>query len=185
MDDYPVDKVYRLLEPGPVILLTTRGKDGTKNVMTIGFHMVVQHEQPPLLAVIVGPWDHSFKALRATKQCVIAIPVVEMANTVVDLGNCSGTELDKFEKFGLTAFEGSEVEAPLIEQCKANIECTVADTKMVSKYNMWILEPVKAWVTPRLKDHKTFHHRGDGTFTVDGKVINLQDRMTKWQEYQD
>lgn len=185
MDDYPVDKVYRLLEPGPVILLTTKDKDGTNNVMTIGFHMVVQHEQPPLLAAIIGPWDHSFKVLRATKQCVITIPPVEMANTVVDIGNCSGTELDKFEKFGLTAVEGSEVAAPLIEQCKANIECRVADTKMVSKYNMWILEPVKAWVTPQSKNHKTFHHRGDGTFTVDGKVINLQDRMTKWKEYQD
>lgn len=185
MDDYPIDKVYRLLEPGPVILLTTKEKDGTNNVMTIGFHMVVHHEQPPLLAAIIGPWDHTFKTLRTTKECVIAIPTVEMAKTVVDIGNCSGADEDKFEKFSLSTASGSEVGAPLIEQCKENIECRVADTKMVSKYNMFILEPVKAWVTPHLKDHKTIHHRGDGTFTVDGKVINLQDRMTKWKEYQE
>ncbi|KIX04300.1 uncharacterized protein Z518_05167 [Rhinocladiella mackenziei CBS 650.93] len=184
MEEYAINKVHRLLEPGPVVLLTTRGKDGTTNIMTVGFHMAVQHE-PPLLAVIVGPWDHSFNALRATKECVIAIPTVQLANTVVDIGNCSGAVVDKFEKFGLSAVSGSEVGAPLVSECQANIECRVADIRMVSKFNMFILEAVKAWLTPELQGHQTIHHRGDGTFVVDGQVINLQERMTKWKEYQD
>jgi flavin reductase (DIM6/NTAB) family NADH-FMN oxidoreductase RutF len=182
MEEHPINKVHQLLEPGPVILITTRDKDGNANVMTCGFHMVVQHE-PPLFAVIVGPWDHSFNVLRTTKECVIAVPTVEQASTVVDIGNCSGADIDKFEQFDLTITPGNEVKAPLISECSANIECRVSDTRMISRYNMFVLEAVQAWHNPKLKDHKTIHHRGDGTFMVDGEIINLQDRMVKWQEY--
>lgn len=182
MENYPINTVHRLLEPGPIILITTRDKDGNANVMTCGFHMVVQHE-PPLFAVIVGPWDHSFNTLRTTKECVIAVPTVEMARTVVDIGNCSGAEMDKFEQFGLAITSGNEVGAPLINECKANIECRVSDTRMVSKYNMFVLEAVQAWSNPNLEDRRTMHHRGDGTFVVDGEIMNLKDRMVKWQEY--
>lgn len=184
MEQYPINKVHQLLEPGPIILITTRDKDGVANVMTCGFHMVVQHE-PPLFAVIVGPWDHTFHALRSIKECVIAVPTVELAETVVDIGNCSGADVDKFEKFGLTTVtSGNEVVgAPIISQCRANIECRVFDTRMVSKYNMFVLEAVQAWSNPELMGQKTMHHRGDGTFVVDGDSINLQDRMVKWREY--
>jgi flavin reductase (DIM6/NTAB) family NADH-FMN oxidoreductase RutF len=184
MEQHPINKVHRLLEPGPVILITSRDKDGTTNVMTCGFQMVMQHE-PPLFAVIVGPWDHTFNVLCSTKECVLAVPTVELAETVVDIGNCSGADIDKFETYGLTVSSGNEVSAPLIGQCKANIECRVADTRMVLKYNMFILEAVLAWFNPNLKDGKTMHHRGDGTFTVDGEIISLQHRMTKWQEHVD
>lgn len=184
MEQYPINKVHRLLEPGPTILITTRDKDGTTNIMTCGFQMVMQHE-PPLFAVIVGPWDHTFKVLHSMKECVIAVPTAEQAEIVVDIGNCSGADIDKYETYGLTAISGNEVSAPLIGECKANIECRVANTRMVSKYNMFVLEAVQAWFNPELKDSKTIHHRGDGTFTVDGEVINLQNRMTKWQEYVD
>lgn len=182
MEDYPINKVHRLLEPGPVILITSRAKDGTANVMTCGFHMVVQHELP-IFAFVVGPWDHTFDTLRSTKECVIAVPPAELANTVVDIGNCSGADVDKFEKFDLTISSGNEVAAPLVNECIANIECRVTETRLVTKYNMFLLEAVQAWSNPELKDHKTFHHRGDGTFMIDGEVIDLQHRMIKWQEY--
>ena len=49
-DPYPTAKVYRLIEPGPVLLVTTGSLvKRTHNVMTIGFHMVIKHESPPLL----------------------------------------------------------------------------------------------------------------------------------------
>jgi flavin reductase (DIM6/NTAB) family NADH-FMN oxidoreductase RutF len=64
MNEFPVSKVYRLIEPGPVLLVTTSQHD-RPNIMTIGFHMMIQHE-PPLIGCIIGPWDHSFTALRET-----------------------------------------------------------------------------------------------------------------------
>ena len=171
------------MEPSPIVLLTTFHR-GRPNVMTMGFHMMVQHE-PPLIGAVIGPWDYSFKALKATRECVIAVPGADLAEKVVDIGNCSGEDISKFEKFNLTAKPAQDVRAPLIEQCIANIECNVVDTRMVNRYNLFILQAVKAWVKPGRKEQRTLHHQGNGSFKVDGKMIDLRDRMVKWREFVD
>ncbi|EJD36918.1 hypothetical protein AURDEDRAFT_173988 [Auricularia subglabra TFB-10046 SS5] len=181
---YDQDKVYRLLEPGPVVLVTT-SLNGVHNVMTMGFHMVVQHSEPALVAGIIGPWDHSYKALSKTKECVICIPGADLAQKVVDIGNCKGDEVDKFDKFGLTAVRAGEVGAPLIEECLASIECRVHDKAMERKYHMWIFEAIGAWVNEEREEKRTMHHKGIGNFALDGEEIDLRDRMLLWKEYQD
>lgn len=104
-----------------------------------------------------------------------------MAATVVDIGNCSGVDVDKIEEFDLTAVDGEKVQAPLVAECFANIECGVADTTLVAPYSLFLLEPVRAWTDPSQPAPRLFHHRGDGTFTLDGPTLDLKDRMTKWQ----
>lgn len=114
-----------------------------------------------------------------------------MVETVVDIGNCSGEEVDKWAKFGLEALRASKVKAPLVGNASviANVECVVEDTKLVGAYNLWVLRAVKAWSNPDEKKGreggKMFHHRGDGTFVVDGEKLDLRERMVKWQEFQD
>lgn len=183
MKQLPASKAYRLLEAGPIVLVTT-AQDGRPNVMTMGFHMVVQHD-PPLIGCVIGPWDHSHAALRATGECVIAIPTVDLARKVVDIGNCSGAEVDKFAKFRLTPKPAKEVGAPLIAECLANIECRVADTTLADRYNLFVLQAVRIWTDPDRKERRTLHHNGDGTFTVDGRTIDLKERMVLWKQFQD
>jgi flavin reductase (DIM6/NTAB) family NADH-FMN oxidoreductase RutF len=175
-------KAYRLLEAGPIVLVTT-SQDDRANIMAMGFHMMVQHA-PPLIGCVIGPWDHSYAALRATGECVIAIPTVDLAAKVVDIGNCSGSRIDKFKKFHLTPAPAKHVAAPLIRNCLANIECRVADTALVERYNLFILEAVGLWVDPDRKERRTLHHNGDGTFTVDGRTIDLRSRMVMWKQFQ-
>jgi flavin reductase (DIM6/NTAB) family NADH-FMN oxidoreductase RutF len=175
MQDLPLATVYQLLEPGPVVLLTTRRK-GRANVMTMSWHMMVEFE-PPLVACVVSNGDHSFAALRSTRECVIAIPAVKLAATVVDIGNCSGRDTDKFTAFGLTPLPAARVKAPLIAECFANLECRVADTRLVNAYNIFVLEVLQAWIDPAQTNPKTIHHHGYGTFVVDGRTIQLQSRM--------
>lgn len=183
MTELPLSKVYRLIEPGPVALVTT-AHAGRINVMTMSFHMMVDHEVA-MVGAVLGPWNLSFAPLRATGECVIAIPTVDLATQVVDIGNCSGTDVNKFEKFGLTPIPASAVAPPLIRECLANLECRVADTSLVAKYTLFILKVVKAWTDPDRKERRTIHHRGDGTFVVDGEIIDLRDRMTKWPDMLD
>jgi len=61
----------------------------------------------------------------------------------------------------------------MIGECYANLECKVVDMKMAEKYNIFIVEVLKAWVTPSKKRQRTLHHCGNGVFTVDGKVIKV------------
>ena len=175
MKDFPLSRVYQLLEPGPVVLLTTARK-GRANVMTMSWHMMVEFE-PPLVACVVSDANHSFAALRATGECVIAIPAAKLARKVVAVGNCSGRDVDKFSKFRLTPAPGKRVAAPLVAECFANLECKVADTRLVASYNLFILEVLKAWKDPAQKNPKTIHHHGYGAFAVDGKTIKLKSKM--------
>ena len=181
MEEFPLSRTHFWIEPGPVILVTTAFK-GHLNIMTVGFHMMVDHD-PPTLALVVGPWDYSFKALRSTKECVIAIPTVDLATKVVEIGNCSGEDVEKFKKFNLTPLPAKKVKAPLIGECLANIECKVVDTRMVNKYSLFILKAVKVWTDPHRKEKRTIHHNGNGTFKVDGKTIDLKKKMVKWPEF--
>jgi flavin reductase (DIM6/NTAB) family NADH-FMN oxidoreductase RutF len=172
MKDLPLSKVYQLLEPGPVVLVTTAHK-GRANIMAMSWHMMVEFE-PPLIACIVSNANFSFTALRATKECVIAIPALELAPKVVGVGNCSGQDVDKFKRFGLTPAPAERVAPPLVAECFANLECRVVDTHLVNKFNLFVLEVLKAWYDPAQKNPKTIHHHGYGKFVVDGEVIKLK-----------
>jgi flavin reductase (DIM6/NTAB) family NADH-FMN oxidoreductase RutF len=175
MKELPLSKVYQLLEPGPVVLLTTVRKD-RPNVMTMSWHMMVEFD-PPLVACVVSNANHSFHALRATEECVIAVPALKLAPIVAAIGNCSGRDVDKFERFGLTPIAAKRVAPPLVAECFANLECKAADTRLVNRFNLFILEVVKAWIDPAQKHPKTIHHHGYGRFTVDGETIKLKSRM--------
>ena len=172
---FPLSRVYTLLEPGPVVMVTTARK-GRANVMCMSWHTMIEFE-PPLVGCIISGRNHTFGILKATKQCVLNIPTAELAKKVVACGNCSGRTVDKFQKFGLTATPGSHVDAPLIDECYANLECKVIDTKLVGKYNFFILEVVKAWIDPAKKRPRTIHHLGKGVFMVAGKTIKLPSKM--------
>jgi len=178
MNELDLSKAFQLIEPGPVVLVTTT-RNKKFNIMTMSWHMVMDFT--PQIGCIIGPWDYSFSALRSNKECVISIPAVDIADKVVDIGNCSGKDVDKFRTFELTPLEAEIVKAPLIAECLANVECRIVDDSLVDKYNLFILEGVKAWVDPDRKERRTLHANGDGTFVVDGKTLNFRKKMTKWQ----
>lgn len=171
---YPLSKVYGLLEPGPVVLITTASK-GRTNIMAQSWHMMMEFE-PPLLAAIVSARNYSFELLRASRECVINIPTLELAQAVVGCGNTSGQDTDKFKAFGLTPVPATCVAAPLIEECYASIECRVTDTRMVNKYNLFVFEAVKAWFDPAQKNPRTLHHRGNGAFMIAGETLKLRSK---------
>jgi len=182
MGKLPLSRVYRFIEPGPVVLVTTVD-GGRPNLMSMSYHMVIDDGTPPLIGCMIGPWDYSFRALRCDRECVIAVPTVDLATKVVEIGNCSGADVDKFGASGLTPVPAKKVKPPLVVECLANFECRVKDDSLVDTYNLFIMEVVAAWVDPDRKERRLIHHRGDGTFVVDGRVLDLKKKMVKWPSY--
>jgi flavin reductase (DIM6/NTAB) family NADH-FMN oxidoreductase RutF len=167
-----LSKAFTLMECGPVVLVTTH--DGKKdNVMTISWTMVVDFT--PVFAMTTGEWNYSFAALRKTRECVIAIPTVDMLDKVVGIGTCSGRDTDKFARFNLTPVHGEFVRPPLIKECFANIECKVID--FVKKHNIVVLEAVAAYTDPERKEKRVLHAVGDGTFIADGRKLDRRKMM--------
>ena len=171
----PLSDAYALLEPGPVVLLSTAHK-GKPNVMTMSWHTMMEFE-PPLVGCVVSGNNFSFRALATTRQCVINIPTVELSSQVVGCGNTSGSKVDKFKTFGLTPTDAELVEAPLIAECYANLECRIADEQLADRYNFFVLEVLKAWIDRSAENPRTIHHRGYGAFMVAGETIKLPSKM--------
>lgn len=172
MRQLQLGKAFTLLESGPVILVTTH--DGkSRNIMTISWTMVMDFT--PRFAITTGQWNHSFTALEKSKECVIAVPTVDLIDTVVGIGTCSGADTDKFERFGLTPVAGQQVRAPLIKECLANIECQVVD--IVKKHNIVVLEGIAAYFDRSRKEKRTIHAVGDGAFIVDGEKLDKRTMM--------
>lgn len=167
MKKLPLQKAFTLIEPGPVVLITTAA--GIKmNIMTISWTMVMDFT--PRFGILTGPWNYSYEALVKTEECVISIPTADMAKKVVQIGSCSGLDTDKFTKFKLTPLKAQEVKAPLIKECLANIECRIVDH--IEKHNIFVLDGLCAWIDANRKEKRLIHAVGDGSFVIDGRKVN-------------
>jgi flavin reductase (DIM6/NTAB) family NADH-FMN oxidoreductase RutF len=173
--DFPVSEIRRFLEPGPVVLVSSAWK-GRRNIMTMGWHTVMEFS-PSLIGCIISNQNHSFEMIKKSKECVINIPTQDMAKKVVGIGNCSGSETDKFKKFKLSAIPATKVGAPLIQECYASFECKISDSQLVNRYNFFIFEVVKAHVALSPKYPRTLHFRGDGVFMLSGRSIKLPSKV--------
>jgi flavin reductase (DIM6/NTAB) family NADH-FMN oxidoreductase RutF len=155
------------------VLVSTRDRARSRaDVMAMSWHTMMEFE-PPLIGCVISGRNHTFGLLSATRECVINVPTVELARQVVACGNSSGRRLDKLEAFGLTPLPASLVEAPLIAECWANLECRIFDARLVTDFNFFVLEVVKAWVDRSRPHPRTLHHRGRGVFMVAGETIRL------------
>ena len=175
--NFPLTKIRRFLEPGPVVLISSAHK-GERNIMTLGWHMMLGFT-PALVGCYIWDQNHSFEMIRRSRQCVINVPTFDLVDAVIGVGNCSGADTDKFEKFGLTAAPAAKVEAPLIAECYASFECVLADASLINKYSLFVFEVVKAHVATRPRLPTTIHYRGDGVFMVSGRSVSYRKRFKR------
>lgn len=106
---------------------------------------------------------------------MIAIPAADLIDTVIGIGTCSGTHLDKFARFGLHRLPASQVRAPLIGDCLANIECRVVE--IIQPHGIVVLDGLAAWVNSSRKERRVLHAVGDGTFIMDGDRLDRREAM--------
>ncbi|MGE0613549.1 MAG: flavin reductase family protein [Hyphomicrobiales bacterium] len=175
--DFPLQDVRRYLEPGPIVLVSSR-HGGANNIMTMGWHCVLEFT-PALLGCLISAGNHSFGMIRDSGECVINVPTTKLTDTVIGIGNCTGADTDKFAEFGLTAQKASKVAAPLIGECHASFECRLHDDALVEKYNFFIFKVVKAHVAETPEYPETLHYTGDGVFVIAGKVIDRRRLFTR------
>lgn len=175
--DFPVSNVRELIEPGPVVLVSSAWK-GEINIMTMGWHMIMG-EEPSLIGCYIWDENHSHNMIRKSKECVINIPTADIAATVVKIGNCSGRNVNKFAEFKLTPLSGDKVKAPLIKECYANFECRLIDSSLINKYNLFVFEVVKGHAATLPKFPKTIHYRGNGLFMISGPTVSTYRKLFK------
>ena len=89
-----VSEIRRYLEPGPIVLVSS-AHDGHTNIMTMGWHTVMEFA-PSLVGCVISSANHSFAIIRSSGECVINLSTTNLTDIVVGIGNTSGAEIDKF-----------------------------------------------------------------------------------------
>lgn len=172
MKELDLAKAFTLLESGPVALLGTHG-EGRDNVMPITWTMVLGFDAS--FAISTGAWNYSYRALEETRECVLNIPTIDMLDTVIALGMCSGEDTDKFAAFKLTPQKAKYVRAPLVGECIGAIECRVVD--IIERHSILVLEGLAAWYDESRIEKRVLHAVGDGTFRADGEAFDRRQAM--------
>jgi flavin reductase (DIM6/NTAB) family NADH-FMN oxidoreductase RutF len=175
--DFPTAKVRRFLEPGPIVLVSS-AYHGERNIMTLGWHMVMGFV-PSLIGCYIWEENHSFSVIRRSRECVINVPTFDLVDAVIAVGNTHGPRVDKFAAFGLTPVEATKVGAPLIAECYASFECRLADASLIDRHGLFVFEVVKAHVARSPRYPTTVHYRGDGVFMVSGRNVNYRRRFKR------
>lgn len=175
---FPVEKIRHYLEPGPIVLVSAEWQ-GRRNIMTMGWHTVMEFS-PSLVGCVIASSNHSFELVRQSRECVINLPTTALLDTVVGIGTTTGSEIDKFDHFGLTseAVAGApeRFSAPAIRECHAQFACRLHDDSLVDKYNFFIWEVVAARAARSPKHPETLHYTGEGVFMVAGKVVSRRSK---------
>lgn len=179
---YPLDDIRRFLEPGPVVLVSS-AHGGQRNIMTMGWHMMMGFD-PALFACYLWRGNHTYGLVRRSRECVINLPGSHLLDAVVGIGNCSGAQVDKFERFGLTAGRARQVGAPLIRECHANFECRLYEQRQTDAYHLLHLgsgcgacrhfpAPARDRALPRQRRvHDLRAHDQPPTGLPSGKLVN-------------
>ncbi|HHV61909.1 MAG TPA: flavin reductase family protein [Firmicutes bacterium] len=146
-------KPSTLLYPVPAVLVSSKGKEGPPNVLTVAWTGTVCSE-PPMLSISVRPERYSHALITQSGEFVVNLPTKKLIRAVDLCGVKSGKDMDKFAAAGLTPAPSSVVKAPIIEECPVNIECRVTQAIPLGSHDMFIGEIVTVHVEGELMDKK-------------------------------
>ena len=142
-----------ILNPVPVVMVTSRGKDGKDNVFTVGWVGTVC-TKPPMLSISVRPERLSHKYISETMEFTVNMPTSKLTKAVDYVGVRSGKTADKIKEMNFTMKEGTNVSSPYIDECPVSIECKVKTVLQLGTHDCFIAEVVGSHVNKNLFDEK-------------------------------
>lgn len=129
-----------LLAPLPPALISS-GSVETPNVMTAAWTGIIASD-PALTYVSIRPSRYSHEIISKTKEFVINVPNLPLANATDFCGVKSGRNINKFEACHLTPAKCEKIDAPQILEAPISLECKVIDIKTFGTHDMFLAEIV-------------------------------------------
>jgi flavin reductase (DIM6/NTAB) family NADH-FMN oxidoreductase RutF len=169
----------RLLNGGPVVLVTTRFRDKT-NVMP-AIWTVSLSRRPPLVGVAVNPSRHTHDMVRFSEEFALNFPGRDLLNHTHYFGAVSGANAGKLELAKLATLKASKISAPLIEGCLAYVECSLEDALRLGDHTLFVGRVIVVQAeeeafdeTWRIEDidYRPLHYLGGDRYAV------LRERLT-------
>ena len=117
------ETLSKLADPGA--LLVGSKKNGSSNVMTIGWGLVGVFWTKPIFLVAVRHSRFTHEFIEDNGEFTVNVPGEGLTEAVNYCGEVSGRKHDKFKECKLTVVKGKKVMVPVIKECKIHYECKV------------------------------------------------------------
>lgn len=128
----------RLLEPGPLVLVSSLYR-AQPNLMTAAWLLPLGFG-PARVAVAIHPARLTHEFISRSESFALNIPTLDLLSAVHRCGMESGRDADKFATSGLTPADAQEIEAPLVEECVAHIECGLVERLSLADHDLFVGE---------------------------------------------
>ncbi len=140
-----------ILNPVPVVLITSRNKEGKDNVFTVAWVGTVC-TKPPMLSISIRPERLSYEYIKESMEFTVNLPSADLVKKVDYCGVRSGRVVDKIKEMNFLMKEGEKVSAPYIDDCPISIECQVKQIMPLGTHDVFIAEVVSSHVNEDLMD---------------------------------
>ncbi|RTL50461.1 MAG: flavin reductase family protein [Rhodocyclaceae bacterium] len=178
----PLAKAYRLLNHGPVTLVSSAHGDRS-NVMAASWAMALDFD-PAKVAVVVDKSTLTRQLIEASGEFALNIPSRRIAPETLKVGTLSGKDGDKWAAAGLESFPAERITAPLVAGCVGWLECRIIpEPHNQQRYDLFLAEVVAAWADPRVFSDghwhfgddmlRTIHYVAGGSFFITGPAFDV------------
>jgi len=147
-------KVFKgsvMLNPVPVVLITSKNRENKANVFTVAW-IGTACTKPPMITVAIRPERLSYEIIKESMEFVVNLPSKDLVRSVDFCGVRSGRQIDKIKEMGLTLEDASIVDAPIIKQCPIALECKVKNITPLGSHDLFLAEVVAIQVEDKLMD---------------------------------
>lgn len=140
-----------ILNPVPVVLITSKNSEGKENVFTVAWTGTIC-TKPPMLSISIRPERLSYEYIKETMVFTVNLPSKQLTEKVDFCGVRSGRTNDKIKEMGFTMKPSDNIDCSYIEECPINIECKVKDIIPLGTHDLFLAEVVGSHVDENLLD---------------------------------
>lgn len=142
-----------MLNPTPVVLVTSKDRKDKLNVFTVAWVSTVCTKEP-IIAMGIRPERLSYNNIKESKECVINLPTREMVKIVDYCGVVSGRKQDKIKHLNLELNEGVAISTPSLESSPIALECKLKKIVPLGSHDLFLFTVLNVKVDETLIDSK-------------------------------
>ena len=125
-----------MIYPNPALLVGAN-VHGEPNFMAVAWGGIANSE-PPMISVAIRHQRHTYIGVRENMTFSVNVPSIYLMKETDYCGIISGKKADKVKVCNFNVFYGKLKNAPLIEQCPINLECTVVHMLNLGSHSLVI-----------------------------------------------
>ncbi|EPY2273654.1 flavin reductase family protein [Clostridium sporogenes] len=138
-----------MLNPTPVVLVTSKSKSNKLNVFTVAWVSTICTREP-IIAMGVRPERLSYKYIKESGECVVNLATTNMVRIVDYCGVISGKKQDKINYLKLKLNEGVSISTPSLDISPVALECELKSITPLGTHDLFLFKILNVKVDENL-----------------------------------